>query len=123
MLLEDEDEAVGFDRFVLRIEFFACAKFFEDVVELCEGQAGVLRLDLFAQFVEFFGCFADFGPEGFRRVREGEGIEAFGLKITRPVFKRAELRVGASPSPAHAGRPPENVCEPRRPPAQKDRSP
>ena len=87
MLLDDKDEAVGLDRFVSCVEFFARANFFEHIVDLREGKAGMFGLDLFAQSVEFLCYCADARFEGFRSVGKGEWVEATNLRVNWSIFQ------------------------------------
>ena len=63
------------------------SELFQNVVHLRQGEFRMFSLALLAESIELFGDGADFGLEGGGRIREGEGIEAAGLRVARSIFE------------------------------------
>ena len=90
--LQDADQALFTEGFVLGSQGFAGTELGEDVVEAGQGQRRVLCLLALAVGVELFGEVADAGLLVGRGVREGEGFESGGFDVNRSIFKCAARR-------------------------------
>ena len=86
-LLENRDQALVVDGFVLGVQGFDGTDFLEHVVNAGEREVGVLLLLAFAVRVEAFAEIADALLEGgFFERGEWEGVEACLVCPCRPIF-------------------------------------
>ena len=87
-LLEDGDQALVVDSFVLRVQGFAGTDFLEHIVNAGEREVGVEFLLALAVRVEAFAKVADALLEGrFFERGEWEGVEADSFVIPRSIFQ------------------------------------
>ncbi len=74
------------------VQRLAGAELGQDIVHVGQRQPWVQRLLPFAVGVQLFGQGADGGALGVAGVGKGEGLEAAGLVVARPILQRAARR-------------------------------